>query len=271
MSQQASRLIGIAIIAAPFATTSAATMFTAQSIASADGEVQYHVPDGTGPVAEGTDGGGTVDATTAANLRVGTSSGGDSVFNAIFVFQLSPLPAGETIVTDANLRFRFADQFGGIIDPASADLYGLGFRTSSSLQPGDFFFGNEGTDATDATLIQNDILTGTITDGTFIETSADGDAALNSYLQAQYVAAQSAFANNQDVFVFLRLNPDDARTGGGGSGFTGGSQVNAEEAGVFQGTDRGPTLTYQTTVPEPSALAAVLLGAAVVRRRRQCC
>jgi len=119
---------------------------------------------------------------------------------AVLVFQLPTLDAGET-VTDANLFVHMLVVGGALV--SNADLYGLPYRTSSSVLTTDYYEGAYDGDA-NATALVNDFATPSTSTGT-LETDASGDAALAAYIAAQYTAG----AEGGD-YVFIRLNPDIA-------------------------------------------------------------
>jgi len=121
---------------------------------------------------------------------------------AVYVFQLPALDADETIVTadfEAHL-LRIANNPGG-----ACDLYGLGYRTGSTVQASDFYQGDFGSDTTDAWGLQDDFAVITTPADSIVSTDAAGDATLAAYLSAQYAAG----AQGGD-WVFLRINPDVA-------------------------------------------------------------
>ena len=121
----------------------------------------------------------------------------------MYVFQLPTLQQGQTI-TAANLKFYYEGT--SYYTPAgNVDLHGLDYRTSSSVQSGDFYQGSFTGDP-DSTGTQDDIVTPSTSTGT-INTDGSGDTALKNYLNAQYIAG----AEGGD-YVFLRLNSDTNET-----------------------------------------------------------
>jgi hypothetical protein len=116
------------------------------------------------------------------------------------------IPAGQRIAT-IHLRAQLVgmDNEGGAL--GNADLYALGIRDTDKLLPTDYYEG-PGPDPK-AMLLQAKFLTPSSkvrTDpntGPFVETSADGDAAL-----AKYLNDAIAIPANTGKFVFLRVSYD---------------------------------------------------------------
>jgi hypothetical protein len=122
----------------------------------------------------------------------------------IMVFELPTLAAGETVDT-ASLDV-FLYNIGN--SPAGhVDLYGLGYRSSSTVVAGDFYQGVFDGDGTDAWAIEDDFAT-LSTPEDWVTTAASVEDDLGSYIQAQY----NAGAVGGD-YIFLRLNPDVADVG----------------------------------------------------------
>lgn len=223
-----------------------------------------------------TQGGYQVD--DGSDRLVGGSSGQASAGNVssrsvVFVFQLPTLGAGESF-TSADLNFTRLASATGDQAPFSfnADLYGLGRRASSAVSTADGFAG--GFDATDATLIQNNILGAsavTTPATTFTEAGistedsagANSNTSLIAYLNTQYAGGTGA-----GQFVFLRVNPDVSNVSNDGSRWR---LATADDATAT----RKPTLNYTAEVvgvPEPATLGifamAWLLAAGRRTRRR---
>ena len=111
-------------------------------------------------------------------------------------FLLPTLGAGEEFST-ANLR----TQLYGLppVGPAAnADLYGLGRRAADTVLASDYYSGTG--DGSDATLIQAGFFTDSMALG-LKYTDAGGDAALVSYLNAQYAGGAGA-----GQYVFIRIS-----------------------------------------------------------------
>ncbi|WP_309384617.1 choice-of-anchor Q domain-containing protein [Cerasicoccus frondis] len=118
----------------------------------------------------------------------------------IFVYQLPTLGAGETIL-DANLDFTLLSIANGTF-AGEADLYGIGYRSSSSVLASDFYNGTYGGD-TGATELQQGIMSNTEPVGA-ISTDSSGDWNLTDYLNAQY--DNGAVGGD---YVFLRVNSSE--------------------------------------------------------------
>jgi hypothetical protein len=116
----------------------------------------------------------------------------------VMVFALPTLAAGET-VTDANLDIYLATIRDSMT--FNADLYGLPYRSTSSVVVGDFYEGVYDGDS-GATALQNDICTPSMSTGA-LESNSTGDSNLATYLAAQYTAG----AEGGD-YVFIRVSPD---------------------------------------------------------------
>jgi len=212
------------------------------------------------------DGGSTFTGTITSNtnnmdFRIG--SGGTSTspgnFNAVMVFDLPSLSAGETFDT-ASLQINLSAK-NGTLTGINADLYAIGARTTSTVAaPGDYYLGVFGADPTSATPLHDDLLVPATPLGTVATSGGIGTGAstLTSYLNSLYASDPAA----GDKFLFLRLNPDTDPSGTNNRyRVTPANDVNSAIH---------PTLIY-TTVPEPGTtgmLAAVGVLGALRRRRR---
>lgn len=179
--------------------------------------------------------------------------------NYVMPFLLPTLPAGHQFAS-ADLRLQLFELHG---TPADADLYGLGARASSTVLASDYYQGVV-ADPSDATLLQQGLLTASSplrTDantGPFIYTSVSGNAALTAYLNAQYAGGAGA-----GTYVFLRLSPHLDTVPPGWNAYA----VLTQDAG---GAQEKPLLSYTTApVPEPTALAGLVLSAGLLIRRRR--
>lgn len=184
---------------------------------------------------------------TGANDEAGGNLNVDAA--SVIVFQLPTLAVGETVST-ASLTFRAAQ---GGTPTYNADLYGLGFRNVGTVLASDYFEGSVSVplDTTDATVIEDNILTPGIVTGGF-STSTTGSAALVAYLNDQYAAGAGG------NFVFLRFSPDNEPADG--TRYFVGSNEN---------TTQKPILNFTTSVPEPASAAfAFVAGAASLLNRR---
>lgn len=198
-------------------------------------------------------GGATITSTTGATATVGRVTGLISGLT-VLPFALPTLPEGQML---SNASFTFTSSTT-VIPNFNTDLYGLGFRTTSTVLTTDSFIG--AFDTTDATLIQNDFVstTSSLTINVAFSTNAVGGQALTAYLNAQYTAG--AVGGN---FVFLRLNPDTFTTSANNSY----GVRTADGASTFF-----PVISFDVVpVPEPSTAVMLVMGAGftLLRRRRQ--
>jgi hypothetical protein len=183
----------------------------------------------------------TISGTTGTTVQIGRAS---STATGLFVmpFLLPVLEPGES-VSSASFTFR---QNGSVTNlSANVDLYGLGFRSESTVLVSDAFLGSE--DLTDASKIQ-DILVpagGSYSSGTVFSLSGEGATALAAYLNTQY--SNGAGGN----YVFLRLNSDI---------FTTGNRLEVNTSDSTTPSFR-PSLTF-TVIPEPASALLALAGLA---------
>lgn len=178
-------------------------------------------------------------------------------FVAILPFALPVIPVGHHII-DANLSFD-AHRFGPQSGTPAADLYGLDFRTSSTILPTDFFSESNTDPSPNADKLQDNILDLSIP-LTFSSFNTDlvGDAALATYLANQYTNGASP-----GDFAFLRFNVDAGQAG----------SVKLYRIGSTAGS-LPAVLTVVTAVPEPSSflfctMACAIFGMRFTRRRRR--
>ena len=127
---------------------------------------------------------------------------------SVFMFQLPSLDGGT--VSSANIGINTRVSYPGALSyPVSLDLYGVRSASTPTVLASDY--APVGDNVGNGTLIQNDVVS--LTDNndqtyasfTPISTSATGDAALASWISAQYDAGAVA-----GDYVFLRLNTDVA-------------------------------------------------------------
>ena len=116
--------------------------------------------------------------------------------SAVLPFELPTLAAGETIST-AELRVYLEAVAGGLGN--HVDVYGLPYRSTSTVLSSDFFAGDYGTDAS-ATALQDDIFTLSTTNG---QKTTNCSEAFANFINAQYTAG----AVGGD-FIFIRLGLD---------------------------------------------------------------
>lgn len=168
----------------------------------------------------------------------------------VYVFQLPDLGATANPFAAADMQFSIAGTNAGTT--VNVDLYGLARRDATAgVQTVDYFLGD--LDTTDATLIQDNIVTPDMAN-VAVNTSAAGDLALASFLNAQYAAGAGA-----GQYVYLRVNVDGPMSASTGyNGFTADDDV----------VENRPFITY-SAVPEPASLGLIgLAGLALVRRRQ---
>ncbi len=176
---------------------------------------------------------------------------------AVYVFQLPNLGAFANPFDTASLTFSV-----GTIDAnttLNGDLYGLGRRAAPEPLATDYYLGD--LDASDATLIQNNILSPTTPANSTVLSSAGGNTALAAYLNTQYASGAGV-----GEYVFLRLSPDDP-SGPVATGYNvyTANSVSSTDPEV---TDNVPFITY-SVVPEPASWILLGLGVLGVMRRRR--
>jgi hypothetical protein len=225
-----------------------------------DAEVHYD------PVVSHTTGVWWYDPTSTQGM-VGVNGGYD--YSDVFVFQLPVLPAGQGILSAA---FSYYELVSG--SKYNTDLYGLGFRSSSTVLASDWY---SGPNDTHNTLIQSGIVPASQSYNGRVTTSAAGDVNLLAYLNAQYVAG--AVAGN---YVFLRLSSSAANGDNLNVNFTYQADLAPYLDTIYPGSlsywqglySPRLDLTFAdvqpTTTPEPSTAAGLgcgLLVWVVLRRR----
>jgi hypothetical protein len=173
---------------------------------------------------------GVLLATNALTLVPGRSGGSGGIDrSSIFVFQLPDLGNVTSPFTAATLGFNVETVS---TTPPAVNLYGLGKRITPDVLATDYHGETPAVDATDATLIQSNILNGST--GTGFKNS-NASTALTAYLNAQYESGLGA-----GQFVFLRLS-----TTAPISGLLRHFITSADAAG-----DNGPRLSYSAFIPE---------------------
>lgn len=196
--------------------------------------------------------------------QVGVNGGFD--YSDVYVFQLPTLAAGQQI---ASAAFTFYDSASG--STYNTDLYGLGYRASSTVLPTDWY---SGPNDTNNTLLEAAIIPPSFTFSGLVTTTSAADAALLSYLNAQYTAG----AVGGD-FVFLRLsssvtNGDNTRVN-----FVDNADLAYYLDSVYPGTlsywqgQYSPRIDVALTdvvTPEPATVAEVLVGLSLLIGFRSC-
>jgi autotransporter-associated beta strand protein len=151
----------------------------------------------------------------------------------VFVFQLPDLGAVADPFTNASFRFNVASVTGA---PPNIDLYGLGSRTNAAVLTSDYYGETTTVDPTDATYLQNNILTSS-SSASLVTTNTAGSTALKSYLNAQYASGAGIGKH-----VFLRLSSDTAPGGVARYALT------SAEGGASGPPDTRPQIIYNVPV-----------------------
>ncbi len=147
---------------------------------------------------------GSLSAVTGTSLQPGGSGSPALDRSAIYVFQLPSLGAVANPFTNAKFQFDVSSKTG---TAPTVDLYGLGRRASSAVLASDYYGETTTADPTDATFLQNNILTSATAVG-LAATNSAGGTALNTYLNTQYASGAGA-----GQYVFLRMSTETAATG----------------------------------------------------------
>jgi len=219
----------------------------------------------TGDTQDGDVGPGGETDTASTSLTVGPGGTGEDFFrrNAILVFELPAGVTSSTQIIAADLSVYVSDVGSGIAEGnfRSADLYGLGYRSTVAYEA-DWFY-NSGTadsaageNLSSRHYLVNRFLRGNTTEGAS-QTVSDkgGEAALLSFIQALY--DNGAQAGDYAIF---RINNDYNSFGDNSNRFILGAADSATAS-------ERPTLTLQV-VPEPSTLGLLGLGGLTLIRRR---
>lgn len=201
--------------------------------------------------------------TAAVNIASTTLSAGDdnAAFNQLYcagilVFQLPSIPVGEAITT-ANLGIYWdADNMQSIGSltgstdnamPKWCDLYAVRYSASSTVTTNDW--GYKANVGVNDVLLESQFLyqaANVTMNPTLAETSAGADAALASWLTAQYTAGAVA-----GDYVFLRIQA--MKDSGNPWKITSGDAATQK-----------PLLTIETSViPEPATVGMIGLGAVI--------
>ncbi len=168
----------------------------------------------------------------------------------ILAFELPAIPSGE-VITSASLT---SDVWRHFLNGVNTDLYGV--RSSALPDPvlADYGFG---TIPGPGTLIQDNIYTPAIpqTVWTSVSTDAGGDAALASWIDAQYTAV------GVGGYAIMRLQLDAAAT----------TALYYKVPSGNNTTGLGlPTLSITTeAVPEPTTLGLFALGSLAIATMRK--
>ncbi|QTN30773.1 hypothetical protein HZ994_11475 [Akkermansiaceae bacterium] len=169
---------------------------------------------------------------TATTVLLG--SGGNSPYTercAVYAFQLPSLGNVANPFKSSSFTFNLEDKQGTL---TNNDLYGLGRRDTGTVLVTDYYGKTATADPTDATRLQTNILTNGTPLG-LVSTSAAGNTALLSYLNAQYASGAGA-----GKYVFLRLNTTGPKTG------INRATITMSEGGETSPTDTRPRLFFTT-------------------------
>ncbi len=160
----------------------------------------------------------------------------------VYVFQLPNLGMVANPFTEASFTFNYVEKTGTL---RGNDLYGLGRRTAPTVLTTDFYSQSPTADPTDATRLQQTILSNSTPTGP-VSTSAGGNANLVNYLNAQYAGGAGA-----GQYVFLRINTRDTKSG------VSSATLTMSEGGAAGPPDTRPRLTYQAMGDSPPVLSGI--------------
>ena len=160
----------------------------------------------------------------------------------VYVFQLPNLGMVANPYTEASFSFNYVEKTGTL---RGNDLYGLGRRTAPTVLTTDFYSQSSTADSTDATRLQETILSNSTPIGP-VSTSAGGNANLVNYLNAQYAGGAGA-----GQYVFLRINTRDTKSG------VSSATLTMSEGGAAGPPDTRPRLTYQAMGDSPPVLSGI--------------
>ena len=144
---------------------------------------------------------------TNGTLLPGTSGAVGKERCAVIPFQLPSLGAATNPFLTTAFTFNYESKNGTVA--GNLDVYGLGRRASAMVLTNDYWTATNAVNPTDATLLEDGIITANSTAYGLKTSSFAGSAALTAYLNAQYAGGAGA-----GQFVFLRLSTDTAQTGG---------------------------------------------------------
>jgi hypothetical protein len=161
----------------------------------------------------------------------------------VYVFQLPNLGAVANPFTGAAFAFNFISKAGTL---RGYDLYGLGRRTSATVLTSDYYALFSTADPTDATRLQQSILTGSTPTGV-VSTTAGGNSNLVTYLNAQYAGGAGAGQH-----VFLRINSRSAK--GTSASY---ATITMSEGGAAGPPDTRPRITYQAVGNTPPVVSSI--------------
>ncbi|MGC6467209.1 MAG: hypothetical protein ACON38_19345 [Akkermansiaceae bacterium] len=155
---------------------------------------------------------------------------------AVYVFELPDLGAVSDPFQEADFVFEFVGKNSSL---RGHDLYGLGRRADATVEAGDYYSQTSTIDPTDATRLQQSILTNSTPLG-LVRTSGGGSSNLVNYLNAQYAGGAGV-----GEYVFLRINTRAPKSG------LNYAMLTMSEGGVSGPVDTRPRITYQANDPDP--------------------
>jgi len=179
--------------------------------------------------------------------RVGRGDNNYNYSSAVIPFQL---PAMDGPIQSASLSVHLFTASGSMA--SHVDVYGLGYRSVSGIQSGDFYQGSYDGDTTDATAIMEDFVTPSTSTGALTIESGTAAQALVDYLNA----AVSAGAEEGD-WVFIRLSPDALESSTKYYGFRSANYTTSAERPTLTITVGG---TIATSAPVLSAIVDESVG-----------
>ncbi len=159
----------------------------------------------SGPIygnpADATPRGGTSVADGASDSLIAGRTFSADDRSAICVFEIPDFGMVANPFASASFQFYFNDTTNMTPTEPSVDLYALGKRDASAVLSSDYYTGLYGGDTTDSFPLQDAILTPTSQTKTQYTTGSGANAALLTYLNAQYESG-----NGIGKFVFLRFS-----------------------------------------------------------------
>lgn len=184
--------------------------------------------------------------TTKTTIRVGDNGTNVTEGALVIAFEIPALPAGASI-TSVTAQFYLDGLANASSIQGDADLYGLGKRSSASVQGSDYYLGAYDGDSTDATALQNALVTKNSPVGA-VSLNTNAQTALKNYFTTQYANGAGA-----GQYLFLRINHQTEQLTS--RYWTFATSENATSS-------KRPTITvyYDVTPAAPSGLSAATTG-----------
>lgn len=160
----------------------------------------------------------------------------------VYVFELPDLGEVENPFATSSFTFDYPAKQGAL---KNNDLYGLGRRATNEVLGSDYYGKTSTPDATDAVLLQANVLTDDTPIG-LVTSAGQGGVALRDYLNEQYASGEGIGA-----FVFLRLNTAEPKSG-----------INRATLTMSEGgaVDTRPRISYTTSDGTVAGVPQVLAG-----------